>query len=709
MIARPRSWARMLHEDRLEVVFETLSRDGYCADARELARGQLGLLLPPERVSTVECAAEHRYLRNPEGGGKRRYIVARTPHMRGPQDSLDRSDKRGVVVVGPERCGKSVGGENHLFKRLRNGPLTETIIYLQADTDVDSYADKEFRDFFDAELHPEIAARIGSKPSDNKREFKRVAGKPVQLLPANDNNLRQKEAPFIIATEIDGWRKSVRSKAVQEIRGRQKSFGNQAKFYIESHADLGMDGPIVTAWKDSTRGVPYWPCAECGDWSSPHPQIAPKGMVMDLVYIRDDGLGDRERLAKVESTARLACPHCGSLLDDAQRDEMADRQVWVFEGQTIARDGTISGEPIEHDVDGFWIHGTMSKIVKLGAIAREYVAALVYFERTRNSIPLRRAIVKTKGEAYEGTGAALTEQSLADAAEEGFERGTVPDGPLFITAAVDIGHSKFDVGFWGWDLEGRSWLIDRVTLKQVAGDDGVLRDIRPGERLSDWSIVRSQVVERRFPLVRDPEMLMPVAVVCIDVGDGHVTAKGRQFAQSCADLEWVGKKSRFPRVKLIRGSKTKGAPEIPIKPTPVDKDELGKQPDPPVLEWQLGVYELKTVVLATIAVDDGGPGQCYYASGLPQSTFAEYLGEKLIDNEFVRNGPNETLDLHAYARAGRLILRPDRPSINWAAPPIWARPVKAAAPQENATDGAEPGKPGKRKQSIFEKFDSLNR
>lgn len=699
----------MLDEDRLEVLLETLSRDGYCADANAETRKLLGMLLPPERVATIDCAAEHRYFRNPEGVGKRRYLVARTPYMRGPQDSLDRSDKRMTVVVGPERCGKSVGGENHLFKRLRNGPLTDTIIYLQADTDVDSYADKEFKDFFDADLHSEIAAQIGPKPSDNKRELKRVAGKTVQLLPANDNNLRQKEAPFIIATEIDGWRKSVRSKAVQEIRGRQKSFGNQAKAYVESHADLGMDGPIVTAWKDSTRGVPFWPCAECGDWSSPHPQIAPKGMVMELVYTRDDSLGDRERLAKVDKTARLACPHCGSLLDDAQRDEMADQVAWVFEGETIARDGTVTGEPIEHDVDGFWIHGTMSKIVRLGAIAREYVAALVYFERTRNPIPLRRAIVKTKGEAYEGSGGRpITEKALEEAAERGFARGTVPDGVHFITAAVDIGHSKFDVGFWGWDLEGRSWLIDRITIKQVTGKDGILRDIRPPERLGDWSVLREQVIERRFPLARDEELVMPVAVTCIDVGDGHVTAKGRQFAQACADLEWAGRKSRFPRVKLIRGATSKDAPEVPIRPTPVEKDEHGNQPDPPVFEWKLGVFELKTVVLETLAVDDDGPGQCYYARGLPQSAFAEYVGERLIDGEFVRTGPNETLDLHAYARAGRLILKPDRPEINWAVPPIWARAVQLPPPatEQGTADVSAPAKP--KRKNILERFDALN-
>src|SRR5207248_1643171 len=106
----------------------------------------------------------------------------------------------------------------------RNGPLTDAIIYLQAGVDCDSYADKEFQWF--VELHPEIMNKLGPSPSDRKRRHKKFSGRSVQILPANDGNLRQKEAQLIIATEIDGYKRTA-AKAVQEIRGRQKSFGNK--------------------------------------------------------------------------------------------------------------------------------------------------------------------------------------------------------------------------------------------------------------------------------------------------------------------------------------------------------------------------------------------------------------------------------------------------------------------------------------------------
>src|SRR5690348_12831701 len=110
----------------VEEELRRLGADGYCADARAVAASHLELLLPPEDISTKECAAQHRYLPSSEGGvdaggqqAKRLYDRALTPYMDGPQDALDDPAFIEVDVVGPGRTGKSIAGENHLFKRLR--------------------------------------------------------------------------------------------------------------------------------------------------------------------------------------------------------------------------------------------------------------------------------------------------------------------------------------------------------------------------------------------------------------------------------------------------------------------------------------------------------------------------------------------------------------------------------------------------------------
>lgn len=679
----------------IEAGLEQLAKGGHLANPAQLADGLRSLLLPPEEISTVDCAARYRYLPNPEGTGKRLYNPSLTPYMDAPQNALDDPKYPFVIVVGPGRTGKSIGGENHLFKRLRHGPLTDTILYLPGKTDVDSYADKEFADFFT--LHPEIASRLGTRSTDNKRNFKRVDGRAIQLFPANPGTVRQKQAPLIMATEIDGYRPALRSAMKDLIAVRGRAYGNQFKGYLESHPDAGWGGGIANAWLDSTQGIWYWPCTQCGGWSSPHPR-ARKGMFMRLDYEMRDDLEEIAMLDHVEKTANLSCPHCGAALTDGDKTQMLSLGRWVFKGEVIAPDGTVTGEIVESDSAGFWIHGTMSPFVKLGTLAREYVGALVFFKRTRKPQKLREVTVKSIGVVYEGAaGAAIQADALSERAKEtkGFLLGTVPSDVLFITAAVDVGHRKFDVGIWGWDLEGRSWLIDRYTITSRRWDDGTVRDIRPAERIDDWNVLAA-VIDRVVPFHENDSMGLPVAAVAIDTGDGNVTEKAREFARRMARSGRAWGKAQWQKVRLIKGAKSPTAPEIPVKPRPISKDENGAPVKPLIDEWDLGVSRLKEQAVERLGVDDGGPGQCAFAIGLPNSTFDEFVGERQIDGEWVRTGPNESLDLFAYAEAVRLMLKPDRAEIKWdLRPPVWARPVRIGGAEEPAATAPAAEKPKK--------------
>lgn len=660
-----------------------LGADAFCTSTREVARQASSLLLPPEDISTKECAAKYRYLPNPEGTGKRLYDRALTPYMDGPQDALDDPQYRVVIVPGPGRTGKSIGGENHLFKRLRNGPLTDTIIYLPAKSDVDSYADKEFADFFN--LHPEISQKLGRLPKDNKRMFKRVAGRAIQLFPANTGTVRQRQAPLIMATEIDGFRTTLRSsfKQLAEVRGR--AYGNQFKLYMESHPDAGWTSGIASAWLESSRGLWFWPCPDCGDWASPHP-LAPKGFFMRLTFDRVDTLDDDDLLDLAESSATLACPHCGSLIGDEHKEAMNNAGRWVFEGQTIDPAGTITGAVRKTDTAGFWIHGTMSPFVKLGRLAREYLAALLHFERTRKSDRLKEVTAKSLGEVYEGSGGSraldpkkLLERAKDDELNPPFEIGTVPDEAMFLTAAVDVGGKKFDVKVIGWDLEGRSWLIDRYTLFQAESG----RELRPPERQQDWIMIRDRLLRRFVPMASDPNMVMPIACVAIDTGGsgnldgeepGGVTWKAREFARQMLRSGDSG--TNGYRLMLIKGGGSKKAPEVGAA-REINRDAAGKPMEPAIKEFTLNVDKLKALSVERLVVDDGGPGQVYFARGLPKALYDELCGEVLVDGAWERRGANESLDLFGYCEAARIQLQPERATIKWETRrPVWARPVK---------------------------------
>jgi phage terminase large subunit GpA-like protein len=691
---------------------DRLSRDGFCADIVKIARESLTLLTPPERISTTECATRFRKLPAPEGKGTIDWSPTLTPYINDIQDLLDDPRVEMVVVIKPGRVGGTVAAENYLFKLMKFGPLVDVLWYLGAGSEVDAYVDNVVTPMF--EIHPDLKAKIGKGRSDNKLAFKRINGRRLAYLPVNPSTITNRQAGFIVVDEIDTVRPRLRGTMANQVKIRGRTLGSRRKAYICSHPDAGWNSGVGAAYKETCRSIWWWECPECRWWSSPAP---PAKHRMVLHYDRLEGVTDDEYLDRVKGSARLLCPHCGSLLDDTAKAHLLANRKLVFEGQTIdAETGDVTGEPRSMTAVGLWIHGTMTPFVKLGELARSYETAKLHFQRTRKPEKLREVTSKEMGEIYEGGGAGgadIAPERLAERAgdAEGFAVGTVPDGVLFVTASVDPGGAKFDVGFWGWDLEGRSWLIDRMTLKQRRWPDGRLRDIRPAERIDDWNLIRTEVLNRKLPLASDPDMALPVAAVAIDSGDGNVTWKAREFARrmAVAGYAWGKGASRWERVRLIKGAKSPAATELPTSGRRVSVDEEGRPVAPTVMEFDLGVYKLKSQAVERLAVADGGPGQCYFADGLPRSTFAEFTGEVLIDGTWERRGPNETLDLFGYAEAVRLMLRPDRADIKWnTLRPIWARPVRISGDEPAATNATtEPATSAPR--SARQRLAELNR
>ena len=695
--------------ERIERDLERLSRDGFCADPVAMAREALQLLTPPEQISTTECAARYRRLPGPEGSGTIPWSPTLTPYINGIQDALDDPRVEFVAVIKPGRVGGTVAAENHLFKRLKFGPLTDTLWYLASESEVDSYIDSTVAPMFT--LHPELQAKVGHGRSDDKRGFKRISGRKLEYLPVNKKTITGRQAGFIVGDEIDTITVRLRGTFATQVKVRGRTLGTRRKAYLCSHPDLGWTSGIAAAWKETNRALWWWECPHCDGWSSPCPPARHRTI---LDYERSSGLGDDEYLDRVAATATLLCPHCGVGIGDEHKSALLLGGKWVFEGQEIdPATGEVTGEPRSMVACGFWIHGTMSPFVKFAELARDFEGATLEYQRTRKPERLREVTAKVMGEVYEGTGAggkSLEPRALERRARDAsFPLGTAPNGVLFVVVAVDVGGSKFDVAFRGYDLEGRSWLIDRITIKQRRWPDGVMRDIRPSERIDDWLVLEDTVLNRLIPLADDAMLALPVAAMAIDSGDGNVTWKAREFARrmSQAGHKW----GPFERVRLIKGAKSALAPELPVSGRRISRDDEGKPVLPVVLEWDLGVHKLKTLAIERVATTDGGPGQCYFADGLPSSVFAEYSGEVLIDGKWERRGPNEQLDLDAYCEAVRLMLRPDRADIKWETRrPVWARPVEVA---EQTPDDFQPpvraAKPAAAGKTIFERFGDLNK
>jgi len=674
---------------------ERLGAGEYLVDPLDLIEDALAFFTPPEKISTLECAERYRKFRTTEGGALVPYDRRRTPYNIGKMAALDDPRTRLVVNVKPSRSGGTTVAENYLFKMMLFGPMGDVGWYLGAQDAVKKYCDRIIKPLF--EDHPDLRSRVGIGRSDDNDTSKRVSGHLIEWLPSNDAAWRNREFVFGVADEPDGWAKYSET-PVTQLEGRMKGVGKRGKKMVLSHPDKGWRAGVAAAWESTSRGIFVMRCAECDHFATAHAtKYWPDVPEFKLAYERMPRADADTRIELAERTAGMSCPHCGVVLTDKQRFAMIDAAAvdpacgidgWLHRGMTFDPVHGVSGEPEQFERVGFWDHGLMLKVSPAAELARTIEEALIKFERSggKRVKELREALSKLMGEIFDGkagidgvNAASLRKRARGgdDEASRGltYPVGMCPSDVVFITAAIDVGAAKFDVSFRGWDREGRSWWLDRLTLRQNTDANGVLRNIATRERIEDWDMLVDQVVRRTFPVIGANHAL-PVALTVIDVSDGHVTWIGREFAARCyrAGLVWGRVDGGWPRVQLLQGSPSDKAPELPPKPRL--EDAKGRRFPKGVKEWSPGVFKLKELALERLAITDGSPGQCYFASGILREYFDEYFNEPLIDGKFDRQGPNESLDLFAYEEAARLIVNPDRESI-WAngALPLWARPV----------------------------------
>jgi len=713
---------RIYGKEELAEQARLLGEDHFCPKPADVAFGLLDRLLPRESLTTLEYSERMRIIRKPDGT-QTHWSARLAPFAPPIMAALDDAEICEVIVPKPARTGGTVIAENHALKRLDIDRSGDVMWYLAGPTEVGAYADTVLKPIF--EDHKSLAERLPkSGTKGNTAKIKQVGSQTLQLMVMSSTTTTNRQAAFIVFDEPDSYSKAFRSNFIEQGRQRQRMLGNDRKIYACAHPDIGWSGGIAAAWVLSSQGIYVMRCPECGGHGSPYPtKYWPEVKRFRLIYDKSpEGTPIDKRLARAETSAGIACPHCGVVLDEAQRLQMVEEGAFMHKGQILDIEAGIEGEPDKNKTWGFWVHVLMSPQVGMGQLARELEGAIEHRERTGKSDKLKQVMVRTFGEAFEGAGEAagldaraLKErtrelaQEASDAAPVSYRMGTVPDGVKFLTLAIDVGGNKFDILVRGWDLQRRSWLIDRRTIRQRPDRGGTWRDIAPSKDQDDWQVLEAEI-DRLIPLAGDPALALPIACTVIDASDGNVTWKAYEFARRMDRKRW----GTWRKVRCIKGSTNAKAEPLPPTPAKISKDNEGKPIEPVVTLHLLGVHKLKESALEDLAIEDRGPGQVFFAENTPDKAFEELFNETLIDGSWVRNGPNETLDLMGYTEAARLMLQPDRDTIRWDDPaqrPLWARPVSLQPEGGDHEDRGDEAPTGAAtpKRNLLERLDALNR
>jgi phage terminase large subunit GpA-like protein len=335
--------------------------------------------------------------------------------------------------------------------------------------------------------------------------------------------------------------------------------------------------PIWSLFEEGTQFPWSWPCPDCGEFF--HPRL-------ELLRL-PEGCTPHRALKE----ARLACPACGSEIEDRHRPEMNRRGRFLADGERVDPDGEIRGRAPESDTASFWVSGLCSPWRTWGQRAKALL------EAQRSGTPGRvQAVINTAfGELYREQGEAPDWQRVAEL-RGGYEAGTVPRGVRVITCGVDVQKNRLVYAVRGWGVQSESWLIEAGELWGETEHDPV------------W-VELGNLLQRSF--------------------------SGRQIRRLFVDSGFnTGPAYAFCRRFRGRAYAAKGHESLdrPLKSSLVDVSDRGRIIKHGVQLWHLDADHFKTFVHSRITWPVGEPG----AFHLPSNATDDYCKQLVAEQRVVK-------------------------------------------------------------------------
>jgi phage terminase large subunit GpA-like protein len=636
----------------------------------EVLRAAIPALRPPRRVTVAESAERWRWLRNPGGGYSGPWRNDFAPYLTAPMEDLTDREVAEIVILGPAQFGKTEIILNLAVHEAAEGGA-DLLIFQPTQALAVDFAERRMEKTFGAT--PELQALLGGDRGDDKlltklfRNGSRITiGWPVSA------QLASRPVPKVVLDERDSMDDDIAGEGdpVELARQRTTTFGRHAKVLVSSTPKRQDGSGTLARWRLGDQRLWHVPCPHCGAYCTP-------GFDRDRRPTRDHLVikpGANEEEARRDVV--LACPANGCLIEERHKGRMNARGVWLPVGATIAPDGTIGGTPLRSRVRSYWFSGLMQRTRNWGDIAAGYVAAMRAVEERQDEEPLRTWWNTVLGAPYRSilaSAAALEPEELQRRAED-VPLGRVPAWAGFVTAAVDVQGTRFDVLALAWGPDGRSQVVEHFQIFRTVDPDGSERLVEPPRRAEDWDLLTRQVMERAWPGEGGTEYR--AVTVAVDTG-GSDGVTGHAY-------EWWHRLRRDDaetarRVMLIKGESRRDVPLISLRRIETDRD--GKRLKRGIALALLNTQALKDQVDLKLRMTRPGPGWIHLPKGLSPRFFEEATAETRGPKgwEKVRTR-NEAFDLLVYNLA--CWYRRGGPRLDWNRLPDWARPRAASTPLE---------------------------
>lgn len=592
------------------------------------------------RLSTLtvsEWADKYRVLPKSGSSAPGPWKTERTPYLKEIMDELSASSPtREVVFAKGSQIGASEAGTNWLMYLIDQQPGP-----LMALQPTEQTAERWSKQRIGPSLLQceKLQDKLSKKTGNTILQKDFVNGTLILSGANSPASLASMPISAIYFDEIDRYPGSAGDEGdpIGLALRRTATFPN-AKIFYSSTPTILETSKIWALYQESDQRRYMLPCPECGE----HQALEFENLVWKKGNPED---------------VKLACVHCGSLIDEHHKRNMLSKGKWVATKK--------------HWRVGYHLSSLYSPVgwMPWTDVARAFEAAegkpeeMKVFYNTILGLP------------WEETGEALAADYFEKRKE--YYKAQVPQDVLLLTMAVDTQHDRLEYEVCGWGVDEESWGIEYGT---ITGDLSQLvsRDISnptPWEQLD---------MIRRSTFYREDGRQMKIAITLIDSG-GNFTNEVYQFTKQREKL----------RVFSIKGGSSSDRPLL-NKPTKNNKAKA--------ILFVLGVGKGKSLVYNRLKIQIPGAGYCHFPadpnSGYGVDYYSGLTNEKLVLKrlngknvlrwEKPKNKANEPFDLRVYNTAAIKILNPKWEKLAGLSKPIQPEPRENIKPEEDKPYVPEP-------------------
>ena len=608
-------------------------------------------LLPEPDLTVSEWADEYRILpdTSAEPGSWR---TDRAPYTKEIMDALSPSHPAEFVVLmkGSQTAGTEVG-LNWIGYTIHHAPGLMMLVNPSLDM-VKRNTSTRIDPLIAAT--PELAKKVvapRSKEAGNSIFRKKFPGGELVMTGANSAaGLRSTPARYLFLDEVDGYPSDADDEGdpVDLAVRRTVTFRNRRKIYLVSTPTIKGVSRIEKWYAASDQRRLHVPCKGCGHF--------------DVITFRKIIFEETDTEPARAIDPRYVCEVCGYKHTEADKIlHLLPKAKWR---PTAEGDGRTVG---------FHLPALYSPFEPWQDICDNFL------DRKKDPNRLKVWRNTALGETWDEPGDAPEWERIYERRED-YKIGVVPEGPLALTAGVDVQNDRLEMEVVGWAPDRQSWsIIYHILYGNTSDiDDPVWDDL-------------DQILDTPLKHVNGHDML--IERLAIDDGFNPQVVR-----------DWARRHSAS-RVIVVKGSDTSREPIG--HPTIVDVNSRGKRIRRGMRIWTIGVSILKSQLYGWLRLRKPSDEELKKGKGYPQGYchFPMYPDEyfkQLTAEQVVRKvlrgytklvwektrERNEGLDGRIYARAAALNLGLEQwTDESWNKRQAQLEPIQTDEPRQPTTVG----------------------